>query len=636
VSARTRLALALLGLLLLLGLPSPAGATGGAPNVKIRGNTFVDGHGKRFRLLGVNLSSAEFTCVEPTYGNTYRKRTGVWALPTGDDAIAAIASWHATAVRIPLNEDCWLGINPVSRGDDSVTPVRARAARKAGRALARRYRSAIATVVRRIHAHGMAVVLDLHWSAPGRTLASQQYPLPDRSHSPAFWRSVAHAFRHDRSVVLELFNEPILQPKSELSWRCMRDGCRVPNGCGDCGAKPHGKYRTAGFQALVRTVRAAGGKMPLLIPGRYYSNDLGQWLRWRPKDKLRQIGATFHAYNLDCHDESCWDRTVGRVARKVPVVATEFGPDESDAQPCDTSYDERWMNWADGAGVSYLAWWWFTPDPGQPRCSLDMLTSFDGTPREGHGQAVHDHLAQLAAGGGSSGSASTVPANPVAYTKDQVFTIDGPEGTYWVYVPAAYDDSHKTPIKLLVWLHGCGGESSGDIYTVSPGGDQSYIAITVGGREDDCWDPSADQSKVLSAIADLKTHFNIDPHRVILGGYSSGGDLAYRLAFYHSNDFAGLLAENTSPFRDTGSSQADSLAAASWKFNVVHLAHTEDEVYPIDGVRQETDAMKDAGFPITRVERPGTHYDADTDDTGTDHDLRTILLPHMEDGWRSP
>jgi hypothetical protein len=306
-----------------------------------------------------------------------------------------MASWHMNAVRIPLNEDCWLGINPVRRHEGSISRIRGRAARKAGRALARHYRKAIVGVVNRIHANGMVAVLDLHWSAPGKTLAALQYPLPDRDHSPAFWRSMARTFRNDKSVVFELYNEPILQPKSALRWKCMRDGCRVPNGCGDCGAKPHGTYRTAGFQMLVNTIRSAGGRQPLLVPGRYYSNDLGQWLRWKPHDKLNQIGATFHAYNLDCNESSCWDRTVKRVAQKVPVVATEFGPDNSDATPCDTSYDENWMNWADDAGVSYLAWWWFTPDPGQPACSLDMLSDFDGTPREGHGQAVHDHLAQL-------------------------------------------------------------------------------------------------------------------------------------------------------------------------------------------------------------------------------------------------
>jgi dienelactone hydrolase len=236
----------------------------------------------------------------------------------------------------------------------------------------------------------------------------------------------------------------------------------------------------------------------------------------------------------------------------------------------------------------------------------------------------------------SAASTSAPPPDPIPFEKDTVFSLDTDQSNYWIYVPDSYDSSNTKPITLFVWMHGCGGEGSGDIYTISPGGDQSWISVALGGREDDCWDPNQDQPKLLAAIASVKSHFNIDPHRVIVGGYSSGGDLAYRTAFYNADMFAGLLAENTSPFRDTGSSQQDSLAAASWKFHVVHLAHTEDETYPIDGVRKETDAMKAAGFPIKRIERPGTHYDADSGDTGTDHDLRTILLPHLNDPWRSP
>lgn len=158
----------------------------------------------------------------------------------------------------------------------------------------------------------------------------------------------------------------------------------------------------------------------------------------------------------------------------------------------------------------------------------------------------------------------------------------------------------------------------------------------MGGREDDCWDPNADQGTVLAAIADVESHFNVNPRQVVLGGYSSGGDLAYRLAFYHSTDFAGVLAENTSPFRDTGSTASASLAAATWKFNVVHLAHTEDDVYPIAGVRTEVGEMTAAGFPVRLIERPGNHYYNSTADGGTDHDRQTLLLPHLNDGWHSP
>lgn len=245
-------------------------------------------------------------------------------------------------------------------------------------------------------------------------------------------------------------------------------------------------------------------------------------------------------------------------------------------------------------------------------------------------------LGRLIVNGTSPSSGSTVPSNPVPFQADTVFTLQSAATTYWVDVPPNYDTSHQTPTELLVWLHGCGGEAAGDIYTVSPPGPRPYISIAVGGREDDCWDPNLDQTKVLAAIGDVETHFNIDRHEVVLGGYSSGGDLAYRLAFYHSLMFSGVLAENTSPFRDTGSTAAQSLAAAQWKFNVVHLAHTEDEVYPIDGVRSEIQTMQQAGFPVQLIERPGTHYDNSTATSGTDYDLQTYLLPHLADGWRSP
>jgi predicted esterase len=235
-----------------------------------------------------------------------------------------------------------------------------------------------------------------------------------------------------------------------------------------------------------------------------------------------------------------------------------------------------------------------------------------------------------------------VPPEPIPFTKGVAFTLDDPQGNYWIYVPAAYDSSHQTPTPLLVWLHGCGGESAGDINTVSPGGGQDWISIAVGGREGGCWDPGGDGAKVTAAIAGAKSHFNVDPQRVILGGYSSGGDLAYRLAFYESGSYAGVLAENTAPFRDTGSSQAASLAAATTKLHVVHLAHLQDTTYPIAQVRAETDAMVAAGFPLTRIEADGTHYDEPGAIVnghpvpGTDADLVNLLLPHIDDGWRSP
>lgn len=275
----------------------------------------------------------------------------------------------------------------------------------------------------------------------------------------------------------------------------------------------------------------------------------------------------------------------------------------------------------------------------------DAATAIDGgLTTDGGGDATRDGRAGDSAGAdGEAGSTtSSVPTNPISFPRNTPFTVDSGTTNY-VFVPNSYDGTHMTPITLFVWLHGCGGMSSGDIYTVSPGGtSQSWISLAVGGQEGNCWDMTRDPPRVLAAIANIKTHFNIKPKGVILGGYSSGGDLTYRTAFYNAGLFAGVLVENTSPYRDTGSTQAASLAAASWKFNVVHLAHLQDTTYAIAGVRAETNSLTAAGFPMMRIEVDGGHYDAPGAIEnghavpGTSADVATYLFPLLSAGWTSP
>jgi predicted esterase len=241
-----------------------------------------------------------------------------------------------------------------------------------------------------------------------------------------------------------------------------------------------------------------------------------------------------------------------------------------------------------------------------------------------------------------------IPTAPLPYTAGEPFPVSDPAGFYWADVPAAYDPSNLTPMTLFVWMHGCGGESGGDIYTVSPDlvaphlTPRNWISISVGGRDGGCWEPNTDSALVLAALEDAETHFNVDRHRVFLGGYSSGGDLAYRTAFYNSSTFAGVLAENTAPFRDTGSTAAASLAAATTKFHVAHLAHLQDDEYPISQVQPEIEQLKAAGFPVELIEKDGTHSDEPGEVVnghpvdGTDADLQNLLLPFLESDWRSP
>jgi predicted esterase len=242
-------------------------------------------------------------------------------------------------------------------------------------------------------------------------------------------------------------------------------------------------------------------------------------------------------------------------------------------------------------------------------------------------------------------TSSPVAFLPVTFDQHGFFHLDTSQSDYVGYRPDTY--SSTTPISLLVWMHGCEGQAEGDLWNVAPFPDrasQSYIAISLGGRDfvpgtnDGCWKPGEDGPKLLEAVKDVQRYFNINPRKVYVGGYSSGGDMAYRHGFENAGMFAGILAENSDPFRDTGSTADELIKAAPWKINVAHLAHTEDGNYHIDDVRASIEKLTSNGFPATLIEKHGTHFAPDDPGkgTGTVHDLVEFLLPFLDKGWVSP
>jgi hypothetical protein len=333
----------------------PASGAAGAPQLEVRGNQLVDIRGtppEPIQLQGVNRSGTEYACIQGW---------GIFDGPSDFNSIQAIASWNTNAVRIPLNEDCWLGINQVK-------PAYA----------GRNYQQAIATYVSLLNMFGLVAILDLHWSAPGTQQATGQQPMPDRDHAITFWRQVAAAYRNNRSVVFDLFNEPSPDSgqDSAAAWRCWRDG-------GACGGVP---FRAAGMRDLVRAVRATGARNVIMLGGVQYANSLSQWLAYAPADTAHNLVAAWHVYDFNaCNTVVCWNRTVAPVARHVPIVTGEFGEKTRGAL-----FVTRLLTWLDRLpqGASYIAWTW---DAWKSWDSL--ITDYNGTPNPAtYGVAYHDYL----------------------------------------------------------------------------------------------------------------------------------------------------------------------------------------------------------------------------------------------------
>jgi endoglucanase len=344
--------------------PPTSPPAGPAPALTVSGNKLVDATGATRRLLGVNRSGGEFMCVQGR---------GIWDGPVDDASIAAMRTWKINTVRIPLNEECWLGNSNIDAAYRGAT-----------------YIAAVKDYVTRLEAHGITPVVELHWTHGQYTgnsagcsdlYASCQKPMPDAEYGPAFWTSVANTFKGDQAVVFDLFNEPYPdRATSSLddAWKCWRDG----GTCSGIG------YQVAGMQTLVNAVRSTGARNVIMLGGLAYSNDLGKWLTYRPADPAGNLAASVHVYNFNtCGNSSCWDSTLAPVAAQVPLVAGETGENT-----CGHSFVDQLMSWFDAHGVSYLAWTWNTWD-----CSSgpSLISAYDGT-ATAYGAGLKAHLQAIA------------------------------------------------------------------------------------------------------------------------------------------------------------------------------------------------------------------------------------------------
>lgn len=346
-----RLGLAALAVIALWAAPASAAA----PWIGVRGSRLVDGAGDPVRLLGVNRSGAEYSC---------QQGYGFFDGPSDAASIRAMVRWHINAVRVPLNETCWLGINGVDPGLGGAA-----------------YQRAIRAWVSRLEQAGLYVVLDLHVAAPGARQATGIIPMPDAEHAPEFWRGVATAYREDHAVLFDLYNEP-----HHVDWRCWEWGCTVHD--------PRvGAYRAAGMRELVAAVRSTGAEQPLMLGGIGWARDDGRWLAHLPPDPLGAEVASNHTYDFAACYSTC-RADLARIARRHPVVTGEMG--EGD---CRHRYVDPYMRWADRHGVSYLGWAWDAHGGWTCRSGPTLIRAYDGTPT-GFGIGLREHLRLLAAASG--------------------------------------------------------------------------------------------------------------------------------------------------------------------------------------------------------------------------------------------
>jgi len=339
----------LLVIIILIGI-SEARNLQNLNGLHVKGNKIVNSDGQYVHLRGVDRSGTEYACIQGW---------GIFDGPIDLASVQAMATWDINIVRIPLNEDCWLGINGVKSQYGGVN-----------------YQNAIFEYVQLLNSQGMAAILDLHWTAPSTKQATSQQPMPDQDHSPAFWQSVGTMFQNNTSIIFDLFNEPYPDNNnwnSTAGWTCWLNG-------GSCSGV---NFPAVGMQTLVDTVRSTGAQNIVMLGGLAYSNSLAEWLQYKPNDSTGNMAASWHSYNFNhCNSQSCWEDVVAPVANTIPVIAGEFGEND-----CATGYISQLLPWMDTVGIHYLAWTWNTWDCAS---GPSVISDYSGTPTA-YGKGVYQH-----------------------------------------------------------------------------------------------------------------------------------------------------------------------------------------------------------------------------------------------------
>jgi len=363
--------------------PKPSTAANVAPStaptvpssslsVKVSGNHLVDANGAVVRLLGVNRSGTQYACIEGW---------GFFDGPTDATALSKIKAWGINAVRVSLNEHCWLGINGVSATYSGTN-----------------YQTAIKDYVTRLNAAGLRVILDLHWNAPGTLQALDQQPMADRDHAPAFWQGVASAFKSNLSVVFDLYNEPYPDSNrnTTAAWTCVKLG----------GTCPGVTFVAAGSQELTNAIRSTGATNVIMVGGPQYAGDVDQWTAYKPSDPLSQLAASIHIYYntpaspewAPCYLLSCWNSIMAPLATTTPIVIGEVGEHDcafglisgTSLSPTQPSL----LDWADQHGISYLGWSWIANNGVNCAAEPSLVMDYNGTPTA-YGIGLRDHLLAL-------------------------------------------------------------------------------------------------------------------------------------------------------------------------------------------------------------------------------------------------
>lgn len=197
--------------------------------------------------------------------------------------------------------------------------------------------------------------------------------------------------------------------------------------------------------------------------------------------------------------------------------------------------------------------------------------------------------------------------------------IDGSLQPYSIKLPENYDPALAYP--MIVFLHGSAQTDEGLLNL--PRSNGAFIEIAPLGRDMyEAYANAESQIDIQEAIADARRWFNVDPDRILIGGFSMGGYGALR-TFYETPDlYAGVAVFAGHPNLANewlGGGHPDFLDPSTQAALIdtpVFIYHGEaDEALNPDLMRQFAESLSARGGDVTTRFVPGRGHQYQDEDT---------------------
>lgn len=182
--------------------------------------------------------------------------------------------------------------------------------------------------------------------------------------------------------------------------------------------------------------------------------------------------------------------------------------------------------------------------------------------------------------------------------------LPGSERRYTLVLPTGYDGN--TPVPLVVSLH-YGGRVS-PYYgrgllqqLILPALGELGAIVVAPDNAANGWANETAEAHVLELVDYIEAHYNVDPRRTLLTGYSMGAAGTWYLAPRHPDRFAAAIPMAGRPPRDS--------AQLDWQTPTYAINSRADELIELEPAVAIVEALQTKGAPVRITVIDGvTHY----------------------------